>query len=89
MFESGVWILLSIIAPCLLASACAYAFISQRRLTMAQRRDLEDALEGDYVDNEDSDDCPVRIDMTRRKAGPSRHATPARPGIGAQRSVSG
>jgi hypothetical protein len=67
MFDSTWWLLVTVAAPTVLAAAIAFALIKQRRLTMAERQDLREAVDSVYLDDEEGDDCPVRVDTERRE----------------------
>jgi hypothetical protein len=69
MFDSTWWLLVTVAAPTILAAAIAFALIKQRRLTMAERQDLREAVDSVYLDDEEGDDCPVRVDTERREPG--------------------
>lgn len=66
MFDSSWWLLVAVAAPTLLAAAIAFALVKQRKLTAAERRDLREAVDSVYLDDEENDDCPVRVDTERR-----------------------
>ncbi len=74
MFDTSWWLLVTVAAPVVLAAAIAFALFKQRRMTPAERRDLRDAVDTVYLDDEE-DDCPVRVDIEKRQV---REAAPGR-----------
>lgn len=66
MFDSSWWLLVTVAAPMIIAAAIAFALYKQRKMTAAERRDLRDAVDSVYLDEEESDECPVRVDTERR-----------------------
>jgi hypothetical protein len=59
----------TVAAPVVLAAAIAFALFKQRKMTGAERRDLREAVDSVYLDDEDDDGCPVRVDVEKRDAG--------------------
>lgn len=66
MFDTSWWLLVTIAAPVLLAAAIAFTLFKQRKMTGAERRDLREAVDSAYLDDEDDDGCPVRVDVEKR-----------------------
>jgi len=67
MFDISWWLLVTVAAPTILAAAIAFALIKQRKLTATERRDLREAVDSVYLDEEEGDQCPVRVDTERRR----------------------
>jgi hypothetical protein len=67
IFDSTWWLVVTVAAPTILAAAIAFALIKQRRLSVADRRDLREAVDSVYMDDEEHDDCPVRVDTEKRE----------------------
>lgn len=67
MLETGWFFLLAIIALFLVGGALAYALRVQRKLTPAQRHDLDEAMDGEVSDEEADDGCPVRVEPVRAR----------------------
>jgi hypothetical protein len=67
MLDSSLWVLVTIAGPAILAAAVAFALIKQRKLTPAERSELREAVDEPYVDTEENDGCPIRVDTEKRK----------------------